>query len=163
MSSIQCFIHARIWSETHFDLLKIFLDLFNKYPILVSVERWCRLRGNLLFYFRSRDQWSEPAGVIVLEAVVEVTEDNTGTVLDSGTFGFILNFCSGPSQYLSCFTKADRDSWRTAIESASHTSASCIPSLPRAPSGSCHRVAPCSWPQSRRRPSQRSAGKPRCR
>ena len=74
-----------------------------------------------MFYFRSRDQWSEPAGVIVLEAVVEVTEDNTGTVLDSGTFGFILNFCSGPSQYLSCFTKAERDSWRTAIESASHT------------------------------------------
>ena len=28
----------------------------------VSLERWCRLRGNLLFYFKSRDQWSEPAG-----------------------------------------------------------------------------------------------------
>ena len=35
----------------------------------VSVERWCRLRGNLLFYFKSRDQWSEPAGVLVLEGV----------------------------------------------------------------------------------------------
>ncbi|KAG7171447.1 Inositol polyphosphate-4-phosphatase type I A-like [Homarus americanus] len=33
----------------------------------VSTERWCRLRGNLLFYFKSRDHWSEPAGVIVLE------------------------------------------------------------------------------------------------
>lgn len=33
----------------------------------VSMERWCRLRGNLLFYFKSSDQFSEPQGVIVLE------------------------------------------------------------------------------------------------
>lgn len=33
----------------------------------VSVDRWCRLRGNLLFYFKSSDQFSEPQGVIVLE------------------------------------------------------------------------------------------------
>lgn len=33
----------------------------------VSLERWCRLRGNLLFYFKSREQWSEPLGVIILE------------------------------------------------------------------------------------------------
>ena len=26
----------------------------------MSVERWCRLRGNILFHFKSRDQWSEP-------------------------------------------------------------------------------------------------------
>ena len=57
----------------------------------------------------------------MLEAVVEVTEDNTGAVLDSGTFGFILNFSSGPSQYLSCFTQDERDSWKAAIEFASHT------------------------------------------
>lgn len=31
------------------------------------MERWCRLRGNLLFYFKSSDQFSEPQGVIVLE------------------------------------------------------------------------------------------------
>lgn len=34
---------------------------------LVSLERWCRLRGNLLFYFKSREQWSEPLGVVILE------------------------------------------------------------------------------------------------
>lgn len=33
----------------------------------VSSQRWCKLRGNLLFYFKSNDQFSEPAGVIVLE------------------------------------------------------------------------------------------------
>lgn len=33
----------------------------------VSLERHCRLRGNLLFYFKSGDQFSEPQGVIVLE------------------------------------------------------------------------------------------------
>jgi hypothetical protein len=33
----------------------------------VSLEKWCRLRGNLLFYLKSNDQFSEPQGVIVLE------------------------------------------------------------------------------------------------
>lgn len=35
--------------------------------VTVSLERWCRLRGNLLFYFKTSDQFSEPQGVIVLE------------------------------------------------------------------------------------------------
>lgn len=35
--------------------------------ILVSTQKWCKLRGNLLFYFKTNDQFSEPAGVIVLE------------------------------------------------------------------------------------------------
>lgn len=35
--------------------------------ITVSSQKWCKLRGNLLFYFKSNDQFSEPAGVIVLE------------------------------------------------------------------------------------------------
>lgn len=34
---------------------------------LVSSQKWCKLRGNLLFYFKTNDQFSEPAGVIVLE------------------------------------------------------------------------------------------------
>jgi hypothetical protein len=33
----------------------------------VSTQKWCKLRGNLLFYFKNNDQFSEPAGVIVLE------------------------------------------------------------------------------------------------
>ena len=87
-----------------------------KHFISVSVERWCRLRGNLLFYFKSRDQWSEPAGVIVLENVT-VKVDNTGM---DGTFGLLLTFGASQLQHLSSYTESDRDSWRAAIESASH-------------------------------------------
>lgn len=55
------------------------------------MERWCRLRGNLLFYFKSRDHWSEPAGVIVIEDCEVVIETNS---LES-TFGIILTFGGG--------------------------------------------------------------------
>jgi len=82
----------------------------------ISVERWCRLRGNLLFYFKSRDQWSEPAGVIVLENVT-VKVDNSGM---DGTFGLLLTFGTSQLQHLSSYTETERDSWRAAIESASH-------------------------------------------
>ena len=60
----------------------------------VSVERWCRLRGNLLFYFKSRDHWSEPAGVIVIENCRVRLERNS---LES-TFGLILEFGGGEYQ-----------------------------------------------------------------
>ena len=30
-------------------------------------ERWCRLRGNLLFMFKDRNLLPEPQGVIILE------------------------------------------------------------------------------------------------
>ena len=46
-----------------------FLDLFIAQPE-VFVERWCRLRGNLLFYFKTKEWKSstaEVAGVFVLE------------------------------------------------------------------------------------------------
>lgn len=41
--------------------------IYNPFHVLVSVSRRYRLRGNLLFYFRGVEQWSEPIGVIVLE------------------------------------------------------------------------------------------------
>lgn len=46
----------------------------------VSSQKWCKLRGNLLFYFKSNDQFSEPAGVIVLEKYrVTVPSEQTET------------------------------------------------------------------------------------
>ena len=85
----------------------------------VSVERWCRLRGNLLFYFKSRDHWSEPAGVIVIEDC-EVRIDQAET-LDDSTFGLVLAFASsGALQHLATYTEAERDSWMAALKSASH-------------------------------------------
>jgi len=59
---------------------------------LVNLERWCRLRGNLLFYFKSRDQFSEPLGVIVLEQCT-VTLDPSPAPLQGNAdaqFGFYL-------------------------------------------------------------------------
>ena len=53
----------------------------------VSVERWCRLRGNLLFYFKSRDHLSDPAGLIVVEECKVEQEDDDGI---DATFGIIL-------------------------------------------------------------------------
>lgn len=41
----------------------------------MSLERWCRLRGNLLFYLKSNDQFSEPQGVIVLEKCTPVIQN----------------------------------------------------------------------------------------
>ena len=87
--------------------------------IAVSVERWCRLRGNLLFYFKSRDHWSEPAGVIVIEDC-QVRIDQTET-LDHSTFGLVLAFgSSGALQHLATYTEAERDAWMAALKSASH-------------------------------------------
>ena len=51
------------------------------------MERWCRLRGNLLFYFKSRDHLSDPAGLIVVEECKVEQEDDDG--IDT-TFGIIL-------------------------------------------------------------------------
>ena len=81
------------------------------------MERWCRLRGNLLFYFKSRDHWSEPAGVFVLDSDVS-TEDSNG--IDS-IFGFHLSFGSGLCQYLGCHTPEEREDWRAALQRVSHT------------------------------------------
>lgn len=52
----------------------------------VSLERWCRLRGNLLFYFKSKEQWSEPTGVIILEQCSYRVEQPTSQV----QFGFSI-------------------------------------------------------------------------
>ncbi|XP_064086446.1 inositol polyphosphate-4-phosphatase type I A-like isoform X4 [Macrobrachium nipponense] len=79
----------------------------------VSTERWCRLRGNLLFYFKSRDHWSEPAGVIVLENC-QVTLDQS----NEPPFAFNLVF-EGGTQHCAALCEAERDSWITAIHQAS--------------------------------------------
>ena len=90
--------------------------------ISVSVERWCRLRGNLLFYFKSRDHWSEPAGVIVVEdcEVRPLPEAAEAKPLDDSTFGLVLAFSGGHLQHLATYTEAERDSWMAALRSASH-------------------------------------------
>ncbi|KAG0723458.1 Sesquipedalian-1 [Chionoecetes opilio] len=81
--------------------------------LAVSTERWCRLRGNLLFYFKSRDHWSEAAGVIVLENC-QVTLDPCA----EAPFAFNLVF-EGGTQHCGALCQVERDAWITAIHQAS--------------------------------------------
>lgn len=68
----------------------------------VSLERWCRLRGNLLFYFKSREQWSEPLGVIILEQCTVRVDPSNNHVPYGFSIGKYNNhhyhpyFCSFP-------------------------------------------------------------------
>ena len=82
----------------------------------MTAERRCRLRGNLLFYFKSGDPGSQPAGLLVLENV-RVKLDNSDI---DGTFGLIIISGQTKIQHLRSYTREDRDSWKTAIEAASY-------------------------------------------
>ncbi|KAJ1524750.1 hypothetical protein ONE63_009629 [Megalurothrips usitatus] len=85
----------------------------------VSLERWCRLRGNLLFYFKTCDQWSEPLGVLVLEQCVVHADSSTSTPPD-GPFGFSLVWEGGLRQHLAARSEGERASWLKAVEAASY-------------------------------------------
>ncbi|XP_071446708.1 inositol polyphosphate-4-phosphatase type I A isoform X2 [Hetaerina americana] len=116
----------------------------------VSTERWCRLRGNLLFYLKGREQWSEPAGLIVLEqCTVRIEEEGEvpipalqgpGITSPSGTpttptgnngtshgelfyYPFILVFDGGSGQQhqqLGALSEEERDGWVRALRHAGH-------------------------------------------
>ena len=61
----------------------------NEVCVAVTAERWCRLRGNLLFYFKSRTAPSPrcpPTGLLVLENLSVVQEDPG----QAGTFGLVI-------------------------------------------------------------------------
>ena len=84
--------------------------------LAVRAERWCRLRGNLFFSFKSADPGSQPAGLLVLESI-RVKLDNSDI---DGTFGLIILSGQTKIQHLRSYTKEDRDSWKTALEAASY-------------------------------------------
>ncbi|RZC36984.1 PH domain containing protein, partial [Asbolus verrucosus] len=68
-----------------------------------NLERWCRLRGNLLFYFKSKDPLSEPIGVVVLEQCQQIA------VFDGGLCQALASTCD-----------MERSSWIDAIRIASY-------------------------------------------
>ncbi|XP_006615511.1 inositol polyphosphate-4-phosphatase type I A isoform X2 [Apis dorsata] len=82
----------------------------------ISLERWCRLRGNLLFYFKSRDQWSEPLGVIILEQCFVRVEQPSNQI----PYGFSIVFDGGLFQALGANSAEERDSWLQALQLASY-------------------------------------------
>lgn len=59
----------------------------------MSTERWCRLRGNLFFYFKTNDSFSTPQGLIVLEKFIVIIEnekrEQDGFVFYLGKFNSI--------------------------------------------------------------------------
>lgn len=83
----------------------------------MSLERWCRLRGNLLFYFKTSDQFSEPQGLIVLERceprVHQAQREHDGYV-------FFIEFQDGLKQRLAAATDAERTDWMQAIRLAGY-------------------------------------------
>uniref|UniRef100_A0A1B0CWN1 PH domain-containing protein n=1 Tax=Lutzomyia longipalpis TaxID=7200 RepID=A0A1B0CWN1_LUTLO len=83
----------------------------------VSTERWCRLRGNLLFYFKTSDQFSEPQGVIVLEKCKATIYSDSR---ESDGFVFYIEFDDGVTQRIATNSEAERLEWTQAIQMASY-------------------------------------------
>ncbi|EEC17505.1 hypothetical protein IscW_ISCW022665 [Ixodes scapularis] len=80
----------------------------------VYTERWCRLRGNLLFYYKSKDQCSDPFGVIVLEQYTVKDGPITGAL-----YCFSLAFV-GEDLQLAAACAGEREAWLGALRGASY-------------------------------------------
>ncbi|XP_070074476.1 sesquipedalian-1 isoform X2 [Drosophila takahashii] len=82
----------------------------------VRVERWCKLRGNLLFYLKDKDPKSPVAGLLVLEncrpRIHNEQREPEGYVFD-------LDFKDSSSERLISRSSAERLSWVQCIEQAS--------------------------------------------
>lgn len=78
----------------------------------VSLEKWCRLRGNLLFYFKTSDQFSEPQGCIVLEKYRCAKQ---GDQKEYDGYVFYLEFEDGLRQRFATNTEQERLEWMQAI------------------------------------------------
>lgn len=75
-------------------------------------ERWCRLRGNLLFIMKKPQQRSALEEVLVLERchVLESTDNNNG---------LLIRFDSGePGVYVECVNSGEVNSWLVALREA---------------------------------------------
>ncbi|XP_022108049.1 type I inositol 3,4-bisphosphate 4-phosphatase-like isoform X2 [Acanthaster planci] len=79
-------------------------------------ERWCRLRGNLLFYFKGRDLLSEPQGVVVLEQCF--IKEEYGEIQ---SFAFCVEYIGEEhNQFFAAHSAELRDEWVALLQSASY-------------------------------------------
>ncbi|XP_058444865.1 type II inositol 3,4-bisphosphate 4-phosphatase isoform X2 [Malaya genurostris] len=78
----------------------------------VSLEKWCRLRGNLLFYFKGNDPFSEPQGCIVLEKYRCVRHSDQK---EYDGYVFYLEFEDGLRQRFATNTDQERLEWMQSI------------------------------------------------
>ncbi|XP_059146391.1 inositol polyphosphate-4-phosphatase type I A-like isoform X2 [Physella acuta] len=80
------------------------------------INRYVKLKGNLLFYFKNKDNKAEPLGVIVLErCAVELAVDQ------ETTNGFLLVFEGEDHAFrFDANSEAVRDAWIQSLHIASH-------------------------------------------
>ncbi|KAK2720594.1 hypothetical protein QYM36_004469 [Artemia franciscana] len=92
---------------------------YDRFGQCVFVERWCRLRGNLLFYLKSHEPFSEAYGVIVLDiAEIRLEADSPST----GPFYFSITMGPDKSELiLGASTSPERDSWIQSLHMASYS------------------------------------------
>nr|XP_036234397.1 inositol polyphosphate-4-phosphatase type I A isoform X1 [Bactrocera oleae]XP_036234398.1 inositol polyphosphate-4-phosphatase type I A isoform X1 [Bactrocera oleae]XP_036234399.1 inositol polyphosphate-4-phosphatase type I A isoform X1 [Bactrocera oleae]XP_036234400.1 inositol polyphosphate-4-phosphatase type I A isoform X1 [Bactrocera oleae]XP_036234401.1 inositol polyphosphate-4-phosphatase type I A isoform X1 [Bactrocera oleae]XP_036234402.1 inositol polyphosphate-4-phosphatase type I A len=83
----------------------------------VNYPRWCKLRGNLLFYLKDHDPQSPPAGLLVLENCRPLIR-NEEREFDG--FAFILEFEGSQPQRISTRTAKERLEWVKCIQLASY-------------------------------------------
>ncbi|XP_075157465.1 inositol polyphosphate-4-phosphatase type I A [Haematobia irritans] len=84
----------------------------------VNYPRWCKLRGNLLFYLKDHDPYSSPVGVLVLENCRPLIR-NEQREFDG--FVFILEFEGSLPQRISTRTAQERLDWVKSIQLASYS------------------------------------------
>ncbi|KAL3188651.1 hypothetical protein MRX96_040111 [Rhipicephalus microplus] len=78
----------------------------------VFTERWCRLRGNLFFYYKTKDPCSEPVGVIVLER--HSVKDGP---ISGGLYCFTIAFEGDElAIHMAAQGSSEREAW-TSVES----------------------------------------------
>ncbi|KAH8275755.1 hypothetical protein KR026_004731 [Drosophila bipectinata] len=82
----------------------------------VRVERWCKLRGNLLFYLKDKDPKSPVAGVLVLENCHVRIQNREA---DPEGYVFDIDFKDSPSEQFISYSAAERLAWAQCIEQAS--------------------------------------------
>uniref|UniRef100_A0A034W7Q7 phosphatidylinositol-3,4-bisphosphate 4-phosphatase n=1 Tax=Bactrocera dorsalis TaxID=27457 RepID=A0A034W7Q7_BACDO len=83
----------------------------------VNYPRWCKLRGNLLFYLKDHDAQSPPVGLLVLENCRPLIR-NEEREFDG--FAFILEFEGSQPQRISTRTAKERLEWVKCIQLASY-------------------------------------------
>ncbi|XP_077559215.1 inositol polyphosphate-4-phosphatase type I A-like isoform X2 [Haemaphysalis longicornis] len=82
----------------------------------VYTERWCRLRGNLFFYYKTKDPCSDPVGVIVLERHVVKDAPITG-----GLYCFTIAFEGDElAMHMAAPSSSEREAWTGALREASY-------------------------------------------
>ncbi|XP_037814556.1 inositol polyphosphate-4-phosphatase type I A isoform X1 [Lucilia sericata] len=84
----------------------------------VNYPRWCKLRGNLLFYLKDHDPLSQPAGVLVLENCRPLIRSEER---EFDGFVFILEFEGSLPQRISTRTAKERLDWVKSIQLASYS------------------------------------------